>query len=90
MFVTITRRRHCFCLRTNQKTANFTSGIIENFKSSQDRKKRTAVVKCMIKGIIPALTWAINRLYPIENSPYLMDEKASLKFKFINEKNINC
>ena len=34
------------------------------------------------------LTRPINRLYPIETSPYLMDEDVLPKLKFVNEKNI--
>ena len=72
----------------NKKRADFKTGITENFKPSQDGKKRIAVVKCMTKGRIATLVRPINRLYPIETSPYLMDEDVLPKFKFVNEKNI--
>ena len=72
----------------NKKRADFKTDIIESFKPSQDGKKRIAVVKCMIKERIATLMRPINRLYPIETSPYLMDEDVLPKLKFVNEKNI--
>ena len=59
-------------IRTDLKT-----GVIESFKTSQDGKKRIAVLKFMIKGKITTLTRPINRLYPIKTSPHLMDEDLS-------------
>ena len=72
--------------KPNKKRADFETGIIESFKPSQDGKKRIAVVKCMKKGRIATLIRPINRLYPIETSPYLMDEDVLPKLKFLNEK----
>ena len=72
----------------NKKRVDFKTGIIEHFKLSQDGKKRIRVVKYMIKGRIATLTRAINRLFPIETSPYLMDEGVLAKLKFVNENNI--
>ena len=73
---------------SNKKRADFKAGIIESFKLSQDVKKRIAAVKRMIKGRIATPIRPINRLYPIKTSPYLMDEEALPKLKFVNEKNI--
>ena len=42
----------------------------------------------MINGRIATLMRRINRLYPIETCPYLMDEDVLPKLKFVNEKNI--
>ena len=70
----------------NKKRAHFKTGTIESFNPSQDGKKRIA--ECMIKGRIATLMQPINRLYPIETSPYLMDEDVLSKLKFVNEKNI--
>ena len=71
-----------------KKRADFKTGIIESFKSSQDGKKQIAVVKSLIKGRIATLMRPINRPYPIETSPYLMDEDVLPKSKFVNEKDI--
>ena len=70
----------------NKKTADFKTGIIESFESSQDGKNRIAVVKCMIKGSFETLMRPINRLYPIETRP--MGEDVLPNLKFVNEKNI--
>ena len=72
----------------NKKRTYFKTGIIESFKTSQDGKKQIAVLKCIIRGGIETLPRPINRLYPIETSPYLMDEDVLPKLKFVNEKNI--
>ena len=72
----------------SKKRADFKKGITESFKPSQDGKKRIAVVKCMIKGRIAILMRRINRLYPIETCPYLVDEDVLPKLKFVNKKNI--
>ena len=72
----------------NKKRADFKTGIIESFEPSQDGKNRIAVVKCMIKERIETLMRLISRLYPIETSPYLMDEDVLPNLKFVNEKNI--
>ena len=72
----------------NKKRVDFITGIIESFKPSEDEKKQIAVVKSLIRGRIATLMKPINRLYPIETSPYLMDEDVLPKWKFVNEKDI--
>ena len=72
----------------NKKISDFKTGITESFKPSQDEKKRIADAKCVIKGRTATPTRPINRLYPIETSPYLMGENVLPKLKFVNEKNI--
>ena len=68
----------------NKNKADFKTGIIESFKPSQDGKKQIAVVKCMIKGRIATLMRPIKRLYPIETSPYLMDEDVFTVGKWVH------
>ena len=50
-----------FVYEPNKKTADFKTGIIENFKSFQERKKCIPVIKCIIKWITATLKRPINR-----------------------------
>ena len=49
-----------FCVWT-KKIADFKTGIIENLKPFKDGKKQIAVIKYIIKGRIPTLTWPVIR-----------------------------